>query len=98
MHPELAGRHSEAPAELLSEVILRIESAQSGNLGDSHVASLEQSSGLLQTLLFEELAQEFSRRTVKPTRHILTSEAEVTRNSLDGKILVVLHPLPNALH
>src|SRR5437868_4957551 len=40
IRPELPRRHAEAQAELLAEVVLRIEAAAAGDLRDAHIAVL----------------------------------------------------------
>src|SRR5437762_9942669 len=74
---ELPRRHAEALAELLSEVILRVEATAAGHLRDAHVAVLEQPGRLLQPLFLEEVAKEAAGHAVEASRHVLSCIAEL---------------------
>src|SRR5437016_13862802 len=85
---ELARGHAEAFAELLAEVVLRVEAAAAGDLRDAHVAVLEQAGRFFQTLLLEEMAEQAAGDAVEPAGDVLTRVAELLRHCFDGQLLV----------
>jgi hypothetical protein len=89
--------HTEAVPELLPEVILRLETAEVGDLADLELAVLEKTRCFLEPLFLEELTEEASRGTVESPGDVLTCEAQVVRNLLDGEFFVPVESAPHTL-
>src|SRR5262249_5966121 len=70
---ELPRRHPEAFAELLAEVVLGVEPAAARDLGDAHVAALEQARGLAEAFFLEEVAEKTSGDAVESDGYVLAS-------------------------
>src|ERR1051326_280949 len=85
---ELPRRHAEALAELLTEIVLRVEAAAAGDLRDAHVAVLEQPRRFLQPFLFEEVAEEPAGDAVETSGDVLPRIAELFRDCLDRHFFV----------
>jgi len=86
--PELPWRHPIAVPELLAEVVLGIEAAASGDLGDAQVAVLEQSGSLLQTLLLEKMAEKAPGHPVEAARDVLARVPQFSGYSLHSDFFV----------
>ena len=95
---ELAGRHAEAGAELLPEVIFRIESAAPGNLGDFERAALQEARSLFQTLLFEEMTEKTASRAVELAGDVLARVSQLTSYGFDAQIFICTKPSSDAPH
>ena len=85
---ELARRHAEALAELLAEVVLRVEAAAAGDLRHAQVAPLEQPRRFLQPLFLEEVAQESAGDAVEASGDVLSRVAELFGHGLDCHFFV----------
>src|SRR6185503_9352757 len=85
---ELPRRHAVADAELLAEVVLRIEAAAARDLGDAQIAALEQPCRLLEPLLFQKLAQEPSGDSMKAAGDVLPRIAELLRHRFHRYLFV----------
>ena len=96
VRPELPGRHSEAAAELLAEVVFRFESAPSSDLCDPCIASLEQLCSLLETLLLEEVTEEASGCPVKAPGDVLTRVPHLLSHCLHGERFISLQASADA--
>lgn len=85
---ELPWRHPEPVSELLPEIVLRFESAATRDLGDAQIAPLQQLRSLVESLLFEKLAEESAGEPMETTRHVLTGVSELAGNGLDRNVLI----------
>src|SRR5437762_8592814 len=85
---ELTRRHSVALAELLSEVILRIESASPRDLRDTQIAAFEQLRRLLEPFLFEEMTEESPGYAMKSAGNVLARIAELARHCFDSDLFI----------
>src|SRR3954451_20064406 len=94
---ELARRHAEAFAELLAEVVLRVEAAAARDLRHAHIAVLEQAGCFFEALLLEEVAEEASGEPVEAARDILARVAELFRHGFDGQLFVGTHAAAHRL-
>ena len=95
---ELAGRHSESGSELLSEVILRIESAPTGDLRYFKRTILQEAGSFFQPLLLEEMTEQAAGGAVESPRYILACVTQLACNGFDAKIFIFTKPAPDALH
>src|ERR1043165_1888951 len=85
---ELPRRHAEALAELLTEIVLRVEAAAAGDLRDAPVGVLAPPRRLLQPFLFEEVAEEPAGDAVETSGDVLPRIAELFRDCLDRHFFV----------
>src|SRR5258708_14240699 len=88
---ELARRHAEAFAELLAEVVLRIEAAAAGDLRDTHVAALQQARRLLQPLLLQEMAEQTAGNSVEAPGDVLSRVAALLCDGFPGQLIFAPH-------
>src|SRR5579885_659261 len=86
---ELARRHAETLAELLTEVILGIKTATTGDLRDAQITSFEQTRRFAEAFLFQKVTEQTSGDTMKTAGHILSRVSEFFRDCLDGDFFIV---------
>ena len=82
-------------AELLAEVVLRIESAAAGDLRHAEISLLEQARSFLEALLLEEVAEKAPGEAVESARYVLPGVSELPRNRFDGHLFVRAKATPN---
>ncbi|HJT16759.1 MAG TPA: hypothetical protein VJ853_05205, partial [Thermoanaerobaculia bacterium] len=94
---ELARRHAETLAELLTEVILGIKTAATGDLRHAQITGFEKSRRFAQPFLFQKMTEQPAGDPMKTSGHILSRVAEFLGDRFDGDFFIVAESAPDAL-